>query len=188
MTKNWWLLVVCAGLLAGISVINFGHADTGFHSMRDVVLAGRLAMTAGVCMIGAAVWGRSSVLLAASGAALIALGMLLSGVLGSRIGLRAITLLILIAAVTLGLAELDAARTMWRLHRAAGGWLVAAAGIVVICLALPLVAWGFRWVAVAPGTSPEVFWMGLYFGFSAICMLALAVSGAGIPYGERRPD
>src|SRR5579875_3421737 len=108
MPKNWWLLVICAVLLAVISFIEFGHSETGFRSMRDVVLAGRLTIAAGACMIGAAVWGRVSALLAASGAALIGLGTLLSGVLGSRIGLRAIALLILVSAVTLGLAELEA--------------------------------------------------------------------------------
>lgn len=184
--ENWWLLAVCAGLFAVISFIDFGQFRSGFHSMRDVFLAGRLTMTAGVCTVAAALWGArraKSWLLALSGLALIALGTLLSGVLGPRIGLRAIALLILVMALALGLTQLEAARAMWRLHHVASGWLVAAAGIVLIGLALPLVAWGFRWVAVAPGASPEILWMSLYFGFSAICMLALALNG-----GSSRQD
>jgi hypothetical protein len=36
-------------------------------------------------------------------------------------------------------------------------------------------ALGLRWIRVEPGSRSDLLWLGSYFGFSAICMLALAV-------------
>lgn len=176
LSKNWWLLVVCGVLYAVISFINFGHA-AGFHAMRDVFLMGRIALAAGACTIVAALWGSrkgSAWFLALNGLALIALGLLLSGIAGSRISLLPIALLVAVMAITLGIVEFDVARAMRHLHHLADGWVLVLAGVVTIAAALPLVALGLRWVTIAPGSSLGIVWFSLYFGFSAICMLVLA--------------
>lgn len=178
MTKNWWLLVVCGVLEAILAFINFGHSANGFHSMRDVIFAGRVMLAAGACMIVVGAWGArkgGSWFLALNGFALIALGLLFNGVAGFRISLRTIALLMIVMAVSLGLVQLAAAKTMRHLHRLADGRLLALAGVVSVAFAVPFVALGFHWIRIEPGSFPELLWFGSFFSFSAICMLGMAL-------------
>jgi hypothetical protein len=40
---------------------------------------------------------------------------------------------------------------------------------------LAFFALGFRWIKLGPGSHADLLWLGSYFGFSAICMLWLAL-------------
>jgi uncharacterized membrane protein HdeD (DUF308 family) len=179
LSKNWWLLVVCGVLYAVMSAINFGHVANGFHAARDVVFMARVALAAGACAIVAGVWGSkkdSSWFLALNGLALVALGLLLlrAGA-GARVGVRSIMFLMILMAISLGIVELAASRTMRRLHQFADRWVLATAGVISLAFVLPFVALGFGWVRIEPPSNPELLWFGLYFAFSAVCMLGLAL-------------
>jgi uncharacterized membrane protein HdeD (DUF308 family) len=51
-------------------------------------------------------------------------------------------------------------------------WLLVLNGRMVSWLGRSL---GFRWIKIEPGSHSDLLWLGSYFGFSAICMLGLAL-------------
>ena len=163
-----------------MSVIYLIMQDTGpvTFRARDGAILGRLALAAGACTVAAGVWrstnGKSWVL-ALNGLALGALGLIQYGFVRSRISFLTIALLIIVMAMSLGILELVIARTLRRQHHVAEARVPALAGVVSVGFAVAFLSLGFRWVKIAPGSNADLLWLGSYFGFSAICMLGLAL-------------
>ncbi len=177
LIQSWWSLALCVVLDAMISVIYFAHAGNGFHASKDVVFLGRLTLAAGACTIAAGIWnsgtGRSWLLLL-NGLALGSLGVVLSGIFGSRISLRTVALLVILMAISAGIFEMGTARILRRQRHVTQGWLLAAAGAVSLGFAVVFLALGLNWIKLDPGSPGQtLLWLGSYFGFSAICMLGL---------------
>jgi uncharacterized membrane protein HdeD (DUF308 family) len=176
--KNWWLLALCAVLEGIISVINFSHVGHGFHSMKDVAFAGRLAMAAGVFAIAAGIWKFASGkgwLLVVNGLALGVFGLILNGIFGSGIRFSTIALLIIVMAMSLGVCEWEIARTVRRQLAAADRWILRLAGAASFAFAVAFFVLGVGWIKIEPGSYLDLRWMGAYFAFSAICMLGLGL-------------
>ena len=154
--------------------------DTGFHARREFVFLGGLALAAGACTIVAGTWRSAkdkSWLLVLNGLALGALGLILMGASGSRTSFRTVAFLIILMAMSIAILELVTARTLRRQRHVAGGWFLGLAGVASVGFALGFFALGFGWVKVElePGSLSHLLWVGSYFGFSAICMLGLAL-------------
>ncbi len=185
LIKNWWLLALCGVLEAIYSLANLFMQDPdGFlvlrtHVLKSTVLfLGRLALAAGVCTFAAAIWRSAkgkSWLLVLNGLALSALGLLFNGIFGFRIGFRAVALLLVVMAVSSGIFEWVIARTMRRLGQVADEWVFGVAGAASIGFALAFLAFAFRWIKLEPGARWDLPWFGSYFGFSAVCMLGVAL-------------
>ena len=87
---------------------------------------------------------------------------------------RTIALVIVIMAMSIGLYELATARTL-RGHLI-DEWLLGAAGVVSVGFAVAFLAFVLRWIKLDPSPSAQTFyWLGSYFGFTAICMVGLAL-------------
>lgn len=183
LSKNWLLLALCSVLDAIISAIYFIMQGVGgpltFHSWNGtVVFLGKLALAAGACTIAAGVLRSAtgkSWLLVLNGLALGALGLIQYGFVRFRIAFLTVALLMVLAAMTLGILELTIAGTLRRQRRVADGWFFAFFGVVSVGLALAFFALGFRWIRVESGSHADLLWLGSYFGFTAICMLVLAL-------------
>jgi uncharacterized membrane protein HdeD (DUF308 family) len=146
---------------------------------------GLLALAAGVCTIAASVWGSrkdNSWLLVLNGLACSSLGLLVTlGATGATrpIAFRTIALVIVIMAMSIGLYELATARTL-RGHLM-DEWLLGAAGVVSVGFAVAFLAFVLRWIKLDPSPSAQTFyWLGSYFGFTAICMMGLALRLNGL--------
>ena len=183
LTRNWVLVALCGVLDAIISVTYVVMQETDgpltLHSWNGtVVFLGKLALAAGACMITAGVW-RSATgkgwLLVLNGLALGALGVIQYGLTRFRISFLTVTLLIILMAMSIGLLELVIARTLRRQRHFADGWFLALAGVASFSFAVAFLALGFRWIKIEPGSHSDLLWLGSYFGFSAICMLGLAL-------------
>ena len=183
LTRNWVLVALCGVLDAIISVIYVVMQETDgpltLHSWNGtVVFLGKLALAAGACMIAAGVW-RSATgtgwLLVLNGLALGALGVIQYGLTRFRISFLTVALLIIVMAMSIGLLELVIARTLRRQRHFADGWFLALAGVASFGFAVAFLALGFRWIKIEPGSHSDLLWLGSYFGFSAICMLGLAL-------------
>jgi hypothetical protein len=176
LSKNWWLLASCAVLDGIISVIFLSHVGHGFHAMKDVVFAARVALAAGVFTIVAGILrfatGRGW-LLALNGLALGALGLVLNGVFGFRIRFSTIALLIMVMAMSLGVFEWEIARTVRR--QVVDRWVLRLAGAASFGFAAAFCVLGFGWIKIEPGSYLDLRWMGAYFAFSAMCMLGLGL-------------
>jgi uncharacterized membrane protein HdeD (DUF308 family) len=181
LTKNRLLLALCGVLDAMISVVYLIMQGTDgpllYHTWNgSVVLLGRLALAAGACAIAAGIWRSADGkcwLLAVNGLALGALGLIQYDLMRFPISLLTIALLIILMATTMGALELAVGRTLR--PRSAGRWFTGLAGAASAGFALVFLVLGFRWVRLAPGSHADLLWLGAYFGFSAICMLWLAV-------------
>ena len=183
LTKNWWLLALCGVLQATISAIYLVMQDTNgpltFHSWNGtIVFLGELALAAGACTIAAGIL-RSTTgkcwSLVLNGLALAALGLIQYGFVRFRISFLTVALLVVVMAVSAGILEFVIARTLRRQRPIADGWFLASAGVASVGFAVAFVALGFRWIRIAPGSHSDLLWLGSYFGFSAICMLGLAL-------------
>jgi uncharacterized membrane protein HdeD (DUF308 family) len=183
LLKNWWLLALAGILCAMYSGMNFFmESPDGSLTLRTFmhrstgVNMGRLAVAAGVCTIAAGIWSSrkgKSWLLVLNGLACGALGMLLAFWTGP-LAFRTIALLVVVMAMSIGVYELATARTSR--HHAAVEWLLGGAGLASVGFALAFLAFVFRWIKLDPGSPAQTLhWLGSYFGFSAICMLGLAV-------------
>jgi uncharacterized membrane protein HdeD (DUF308 family) len=191
LVKKWWLLASCGVLDALFAVLIFlmGSPDgspnlrTFIHSRDAFSQLGMLALAAGVCTIAASLWSSEknhSWLLVLNGLACSSLGLLV--ILGATrpITFRTIALVIVIMAMSMGLYELATARTL-RGHPL-DEWLLGAAGVVSVGFAVAFLAFVLRWIKLDPSPSAQTFhWLGSYFGFTAICMVGLALR----PNGQR---
>ncbi|HEX8985018.1 MAG TPA: hypothetical protein VF767_06300 [Bryobacteraceae bacterium] len=183
LIRNWWLLALCGVFDAIYSAMNFFmQSPDGTLTLRTyvhrstVVHMGMLALAAGTCTIAAGIWSSGkgkSWLLALNGLACGALGLILTFWTG-RLAFRTVALLTAVMAVSIGVYGLAAARTLRR--HLADEWLLGAAGVASVGFALAFLAFVFRWIKLDPGSPAQtLLWLGSYFGFSAICMLALGL-------------
>ena len=183
LAKSWWLLALCGVLEAIYSAMNFVmEGRDGSLAMRTVMHRstglhlGELAVAAGVCTIAAGIWSfrnGKSWLLVLNGVAFSALGLIFLFWRGP-LAFRTVALLIVVMALSLGINALLAAGKSRR--HAADEWLIRAAGVVSVGFALAFLAFVFGWIKLDPGLPAQsLHWMGSYFGFSAICMLWLAL-------------
>jgi len=196
LIKNWWLLALCGVAEALYSVMTFvATRPDGSLTLRTFVnhrstlmQMGVLALAAGACMIAASIWGSrkgTSWLLVLNGLACSALGLLFTFRTGP-IAFRTVALLIAAMAMSIGAYELATARTLRRYR--ADEWLLRAAGVASVGFALAFLAFVFGWIKLDPGSAAQTLhWVGSFFGFSAICMLGLALRlhKLGLPqFGE----
>ena len=185
LVKNWWLLALCGVLDAIYSVTNlFMQNPDGSLTLRiyalqsTVVFLGKLALAAGACTIGAGIWRSTqgkSWLLVLNGLALVALGLIFNGFFGFRISFRAVALLLVIIAMSIGIFEWVIARALRRQRHVADEWFLGLAGAASVGFALAFFAFAFGWIKLEPRPHADFLWFGSYFGFSAICMLGLAL-------------
>jgi hypothetical protein len=179
------LLASCGVLYATGSflIVSMGDLDgsialrTFVHSRGIVPAMGALFLAASACTIAAGLWSGNkgnSWFLVLNGIACSALGVLMSLGASRPIAFRTIAQVIVAMAVSMGLYEMAAAREL-RGHLA-DMWLFIAAGVLSSGFAAVFLAFVFRWIKLDPGPSSQTFhWLGSYFGFSALCMLFLAV-------------
>jgi uncharacterized membrane protein HdeD (DUF308 family) len=180
LTKNWWLLGLCGVLDAIISVIYliiyYTTPDIPGGNGMEVFL-NRLTVAAGVCTIAASLWrsanGKSWLLLL-NGLTLSAYGLMVLFWRGP-LSYGFFALLVVVMAMSFGILTLAIARTLR--GRVADEWLFGLAGATSIGLALAFLALANHWIQLERRLfHPSVFlWFCFYFGFSAICMLVLAL-------------
>lgn len=185
LIKNWWLLALCGVLDAIMSVIYLIMQDTdGSLTLRTyavestVVLLGKLALAAGACTIAAGVWRSTKGkcwLLVLNGLALGALGLICYQLTHYQISFRTIALLFVVMSMSAGIFELLIARVLRRQRHVADEWFLGLAGAASVGFALAFFALAFRWIKLDPGSQADFLWFGSYFGFSAICILGLAL-------------
>jgi uncharacterized membrane protein HdeD (DUF308 family) len=189
LIRNSWLLAVCGILYAMFSfVMLFWLSPDGLPILRSFVtprgmvpLLGILALAAGACTIAAALWSSStstSWFLALNGLACIALGLSISLGATRPVGFRTVALLVAVMAASFGVHELAIARAL-RGHLI-GKWLLAAAGVVSVGFAGVFLGFAMGWIRLDPSPSGQTFyWLGSYFAFTALCLLALALRQIG---------
>jgi uncharacterized membrane protein HdeD (DUF308 family) len=185
LIKSWWLLALCGVFDALFAVMIFLMASpdgspiprTLTHSRNTITQLGALALAAGICTIAASIWSArkgNSWLLVLNGLACSSLGLAVTLGATRPVTFRTIALLIVVMAVSIGFYELATARTL-RGHLA-DEWLLGAAGVVSVGFALAFLAFVLRWIKLDPESPAQTFhWLGSYFGFTAICMVGLAM-------------
>jgi len=185
LSKNWWLLALCGVLEAIVSIIYLIMYDAGpdgmlFQGWRtEVALLCRLSVAAGVCIIAAGTWRPTNGipwLVILNGLALSAYGLmpLLSK---APLGFNFFALLIVVMAMSFGVLALEVTRTgLYQQHRV-GKWLLGVAGAASTGFALAFLALAGGWIQLERRPfHPAVFlWLCLFFAFSAVCMLGLAL-------------
>ena len=175
---------MCGVLEAMISVIYFIMYDSGpdgpltFHAWNGtVVFLNRLALAAGVCTIAAGIWSYGkgkSWLLVLNGLAFGAYGLIPLFWRGS-LSFLLLARLLVVMAMSIGILEFLTARTLRRQRHVADGWFLGWAGVASVGFAVAFFALGFRGIKIEPGSHSDLLWLGYYFGFSAICMVGLAL-------------
>jgi hypothetical protein len=185
LIKRWSLPVLCSLFYATFSfMILFILSPDGFrtlhpfaHSRSSIERLGLVALAAGVCTLATGIWNAreaNSWLLVLNGLACSALGIMVALGASRPISFRSIALAIVVMAVSIGLYELVAAKTL-RGHRV-DEWLLTAAGVVSVGFAGVFLGFVVGWIRLDPSPSAQTFhWLGGYCGFSSICMLGLAL-------------
>jgi hypothetical protein len=180
LTKNWWLLALTGVLCAIASVIYLVIYDTtpNVYGDRGVeILVNRLALAAGACTIAASIWRSAkgiSWLLLANGLVLSVYGLMPLFWRGP-LSVRFFELLVVVMAMTFSILALTIARTLR--GRVADEWFFGLAGAASVGFALAFLALVNHWIQLEHRLyHPSIFlWFFSYFGFSAICMLGLAL-------------
>jgi uncharacterized membrane protein HdeD (DUF308 family) len=174
LIRKWWLLASCGVIDAIISVIFLDHG--GLSTKTAVAFLGNFTLAAGTLTIAAGILSLrdgKSWLLVMNGLACSALGLMLSFGASRAVTFRTIALFVVVMAVSIGVYELAMVRTS---RRVAGEWLLGTAGVVSVGFALVFLAFIMSWIKLEPSPSGQTFnWLGSYFGFSAICVLGLAL-------------
>jgi len=190
LVKSWWLLALCGVLDALFAVLIFLMGSpvgspilrTFIHSRDASSRLGVLALAAGICTIAASVWSSrkdNSWLLVLNGLACSSLGLLFTLGATRPIDFRTIALVIVMMAMSVGLYELAIARTL-RGHLI-DEWFLGAAGVISVGFAVAFLGFVLRWIKLDPSPSAQTFyWLGSYFGFTAICMVGLAMRLNGL--------
>ena len=93
--------------------------------------------------------------------------------IGFSIGFQTFALFFVLMALSIGIYELVTARML--LRHAADQWVLSAAGVVSLGFACAFLAFAYGWIQLEPRPLADFLWFGSYFGFSAICMLWLAL-------------
>jgi uncharacterized membrane protein HdeD (DUF308 family) len=170
LISKWWALGLCVAFEAAISLIFFNYAAYGTHSSDAVVLLGGLTLTAGLFTIAHGILNaleRRRWLLVLNGLAGGSLGLIL--IFKTSVTFRSIALLIALMALSLATYELATSGLLPR--RLVQERLAAA---VLVGFALVFLGFVFRWIKLNPTSPAQSFlWLGFYFGFSAVCMLAM---------------
>jgi uncharacterized membrane protein HdeD (DUF308 family) len=184
LMRNWWLLALCGTLQLIYSAINLfmQNSDGTFalrnHAVKSTFLyLGELALAAGACTMAAGIWRSAkgkSWLLALNGLTLGTLGLILTFWTGP-LAFRTTALLFVVIATSLGIFELGIARDLRCQRQVADGWFLRLAGAASIGFAFAFFAFALRWIELEPRPLQDFLWFGSYFGFSAICMLGLAL-------------
>jgi uncharacterized membrane protein HdeD (DUF308 family) len=175
LTNNWWLLALRGVLAALFSVVAFlmvSSAETftlrEFATKGMTVFLGLLALSAGVCTIAAGVWSfreGKAWLVAVDGLCVGAAGVVL--VWSNRIVFSAVAFALVALAIMIGIVELGVARLLR--HHVSDEWFLVYAGSASL-------AFGFAFLLIRPGGAGSILiWLGLYSGFSSVCMLGLAL-------------
>ena len=189
LTKNWWLLALTGVLCAILSVIYLVIYDTTPNVYGDrgvqmlvnrfalAVLVNRFTLAAGACTIAASIWRSAkgiSWLLLANGLVLSVYGLMPLFWRGP-LSVRFFQLLVVMMAMTFGILALTIARTLR--GRVADEWFFGLAGAASVGFALAFLALVNNWIQLEHRLyHPSIFlWFFFYFGFSAICMLGLAL-------------
>jgi uncharacterized membrane protein HdeD (DUF308 family) len=192
LIKSWWLwlLALCGvfDALFAVLIVLMGspHGSpilhTLIHNRAAIPQLGLFALAAGVCTIAASVWRSrkgNSWLLALNGLACTSLGLLLTLGATRPNTFRTIALVIVAMAMSIGLYELATARTLR--GQLIDEWLLDAAGVVSVGFAMVFLGFVLRWIKLDPSPSAQTFnWLGSYFGFTAICMVGLALRLNGL--------
>lgn len=183
LVKNWWLLALCGVLNAIAStlylIMQSQDGPLTFHAWRGTIMVlGTLILAAGVCAIAAGIWRSAKGkcwLLVLNGLALSVLGAIYDFLVRFRVSFLTVALLIVLMAVSIGVLELLSALILRRERHVADGWLLGLAGAASVGFAVVFLALGLRWIGIEPGSRSDLLWLGSYFGFSAICMMGLAL-------------
>jgi uncharacterized membrane protein HdeD (DUF308 family) len=190
LVKSWWLLALCGvfDALFAVLIVVMGSPDgsrslhTLIHNRTQVLQLGLLALAAGVCTIAASVLRSrkdNSWLLVLNGVACCSFGILVTLGATRPITFRTIALVIVIMAMSIGLYELATARTLR--GQLINEWLLGVAGVVSVGFAVVFLGFVLRWIKLDPSPSAQTFnWLGSYFGFTAICMVGLALRLNGL--------
>ncbi len=196
LTKNWLLLVVCGVLNAVISAVYLVMVNADgpliFHSWNGIIATlGKLGIVSGACAVAAGVWrsrqGKCWPLMV-SGLALCVLGLTQYGLTRLRISFLVVVFLICVMAVSFGFLAVDTARMMRQQHRNADGWTLIWAGAISVAFAAVFVALGLRLIHIQPGSHLDLLWLGFYFGFSAVCLLGLALRLRSLSSSQNGPS
>ncbi|HMD98138.1 MAG TPA: hypothetical protein VKM93_12525 [Terriglobia bacterium] len=183
MINRWWLLALCGVLDAILALLNLSMQDPDgsltwriFVPMSTGMLMCRLAVAAGACTIAAGIWRSregKSWLLVLNGLAFSAYGLIPMIFSTRPLSFRLFAFLLVVMAMSIGILELATARTLRR--HVADKWFLRLTGAASVGFALAFFALGVRWIKLEPGSHSVFLWLGSYFGFSAICMLGLAL-------------
>jgi len=182
LIRNWWLLALCGILDAMYSITNlFTQDPEGYLTLRTFVgvgavrYMGKLALAAGLCTVLAGIWRSRSGrpwLLILNGLALAAFGLL--GLLWDvkrTLSFLPVAILFAVMGMSIGVFALMLASTLR--VQAADKLFLCLAGILSIAFSIAFLLMGLRWIRLEP--LPFLVWMSAYFGFSAVCMLAMGL-------------
>jgi hypothetical protein len=196
LTKNWWLLALCGLLEAIISINYLTMYDAGPDAMPQgfiaaAVLLSRLSVAAGVCAIAAGIWRSANGIswpLVLNGLVFSAYGLI--SLLGrGPLSFRLFAFLIVVMSISFALLALALARTMRHRRHRADQWLFGFAGAASIGFASAFLALANGWIQLERRPfHPSVFlWLCLYFGFSAVCTLGMALRLPSLGPSQSRP-
>ena len=169
---NGWFLALCGACEAMAALLFFnllGHGGplTFLAGPSNATWLGILILAAGGCSVAAGIWRAAPGirwLLVSNGLALVALGLIYEFLIRFRIGFATIAALILVMVGSVGRLALERARS----------WTSAVAGTVCAVFGMMFVGLALHWIRVEPRSQADLLWLGAWFGFSAICMMALS--------------
>jgi uncharacterized membrane protein HdeD (DUF308 family) len=175
LIHNWWLLAlrgVFAALFAAFAFSLKTAMGTWLLSAMAaaglVVLFGVLVLAAGLCTMAAALRGAGPDrwhLLLGDGIAICIAGSVI--LFAPRLDLTWLVSAVAVVAMVVGILEILMARGLR--HHIPDAWILTLAGAVSFCLGAYFV------IARLMPAESMLQWLGVYAGFSALAMLALAL-------------
>ena len=183
LTKNWWLLALSGGIQAIISalylIMQSEPTPLSFHAWNSMlVVLGRLGLTAGACVIMAALLASRNGkcwLLVLNGSALVVLGVIELGLTGFGVRFWTVAMLVILMAASTGVLELRMAQMLRKKGRYPGTWILSLTSAISVGFVLPFLALALRWIKIEPGSHTDLLWLGVYFAFSAVSMFTSAL-------------
>ncbi|HWF48414.1 MAG TPA: hypothetical protein VG168_15510 [Bryobacteraceae bacterium] len=187
LMQNWWLLAFSGIVQAAISAIYLlmqsSSGPITFHAWnRTVTLLGYLELTAGITASAAGLVkskNHKSWLLVLNGIAFMGLGLIHSALMRFPVSFIAVATLVIVMALSIGMLALRIARGLRARELVTRGRATAIMGLASIGFVAPFVALSLRWIRFEPGYHTDLFWLGSYFAFSAVCMLGFALQVHG---------
>jgi hypothetical protein len=186
---NCWLLAFSGAVQAAIAavylVMQSSSRPFSFHTWgRTVLYLGYLELAAGMSAAAAGLLNpknHKSWLLVWNGLAFIGLGFIHSALMRYPIRFNTLATLVMLMAVTVGRLALRIARNLRTRELIAEGRIAALAAIPATGFFAVFLALSARWIPMPPGSRTDLLWFGLYFAFSAICMVGAARRAAPAP-------